>query len=231
MDVGDMYTDHKIRCTLQTLLFKEFVMKFIDRTAQVFGKLTVIEQAGRNKLKKVLWRCKCECGNEAVVTSGSLVTGNTTSCGCIVSNFKHGGSGKGSYNTWRAMMRRCYNQKDKDYPRWGGRGVTVYAPWHDYASFAKDVGEPTGAETFDRIDTAGNYEPRNVRWATPTTQARNIRVPKTNKTGITGVLFHGGYYYAAITVKKKKYYSSVCKSIKEAALARKQLEQIHWGAS
>jgi hypothetical protein len=231
MDVGDMYTDYKIQCTLQALLFKEFVMKFIDRTGKVFGKLTVIEQAGRDKLKKVLWRCRCECGNETVVVSGSLITGNTTSCGCIVPNLKHGGTGKGSYNTWRAMMRRCYSPKDKDYPRWGGRGITVHASWHDYATFAKDVGEPQGDETFDRIDTTGNYEPHNVRWATPTTQARNIRVPKTSKTGITGVLFHGGYYYATITVKKKKYYSSVRKSVEEAALARKELERIHWSVA
>jgi hypothetical protein len=229
MDVGDMYTDHKEPCILQTLSFKGFVMKFIDRTGQVFGKLTVLEQAGRDKLKKVLWRCRCECGGESTVNAGSLVTGNTTSCGCIIPNFKHGGWNKSSYNTWRAMMRRCYNSTDKDYPRWGGKGIVVYAPWHDYATFAQDVGEPSGAETFDRINTAGNYEPNNVRWATPTTQARNIRVPKTSKTGITGVLFHGGSYYAAITLKKKKYYSKVCKSLEEAAAARKELERLHWG--
>ena len=206
-------------------------MKPIDRTGQVFGRLTVVEQAGRNKLKKVLWRCKCECGNEAVVVSGSLVTNNTTSCGCGFKEAvtKHGGSGKSSYNTWRAMMRRCYNPTDKDYPRWGGNGVTVHTPWHDYVTFAEDVGEPLGAETFDRINTTGSYEPNNVRWATPTVQARNMRVPKTSKTGITGVLFHGGYYYAAITVQKKKYYSKVCKSLEEAAAARKELEHKHWG--
>ena len=52
---------------------------------------------------------------------------------------------------------------------------------------------------------------------------------KTLITGVIGVLFHNGYYYAAITVKKKKYYSKVCKSIKEAAAARKELERLHWG--
>jgi hypothetical protein len=119
MDVGDMYTDLTTSCTLQALLFKELAMKFVDRTGQVFGKLTVLEAAGRNKLKKVLWRCKCECGGEATVVSGSLVTGNTAPCGCIIPNFKHGGWNKSSYNTWRAVMRRCYNPLDKDYPRWG----------------------------------------------------------------------------------------------------------------
>ena len=205
--------------------------KFIDRTGQRFGKLLVVAEAGRDALKKVRWRCMCDCGNETTVTSGGLVTGNTTSCGCYLKEkiTKHGGWKKSSYNTWRAMMRRCYNSNDKDYPRWGGRGIIVYAPWHDYAAFAKDVGEPEGTETFDRIDPNGSYVPGNVRWATPTVQARNTRLPKTNKTGSVGVLLHNNRYYAQITVKKKKFYSKVFCTIEDAAIARKELERLHWG--
>lgn len=126
-------------------------------------------------------------------------------------------------------MRRCYVETDKDYPRWGGAGVSVCDRWHDYAMFAADVGEPVGNETFDRIDTSGNYTPENCRWATPTVQARNIRVPRKSKTGITGVLFHNGYYYANITANGKKYYSKVCSNVEDAAAARKELERLHWG--
>ena len=235
MDVGDIYTDHKIMCILQALFRKGLTMgmKFIDRTGMRYGKLIVLRRHGTNALKKVTWECLCDCGNSTVVTSGSLATGNTASCGCGVKEAitKHGGWKKSSYNTWRAMMRRCYNTEDKDYPRWGGRGVLVYAPWHEYTTFARDVGEPTGAETFDRVDTTGNYEPGNVRWATPTTQARNIRTPKTSKTGFTGVLFHNNKYYAAITVKKKKFYSKCFSTLEEAAIARKELERMYWEAA
>ena len=106
--------------------------KFVDRTGQRFGKLTVLERAGTGKNKKVMWKCVCECGKNAVIVAGGLVTGNTTSCGCVAPNFKHGGHDKSSYNTWRAMMRRCYNAQDKDYPRWGGKGISVCQEWHDY---------------------------------------------------------------------------------------------------
>lgn len=205
--------------------------KFIDRVGQRFGKLVVVARTGTNVHKQVIWLCTCDCGEETTVVSGSLVTGNTISCGCIVPNFKHGGWNKSSYNTWRAMMRRCYNPVDKDYKRYGGRGITVYAPWHDYAAFAIAIGEPSGTETLDRIDTTGNYEPNNVRWASPTVQARNKRVSKTSKTGFTGVLFHSGRYYAAITVQKKKFYSKVFGTAEEAAAARKKLEMLHWGVS
>jgi len=216
-------------CILKALL-GGLMPKYIDRTGQRFGRLLVVEQAGRNNLKKVLWKCQCDCGNQTTVTAGSLVTGGTVSCGCYLKEriTKHGGWKKASYNTWRAMMRRCYNQNDKDYPRWGGCGVTVHTPWHDYATFAAEVGEPEGAETLDRADTSGNYVPGNVRWANPTVQARNIRTPKTSKTGVTGVLFHNNRYYAAITVKKKKFYSKAFCTVEDAVAARKELERTHW---
>jgi len=206
-------------------------MKFIDKTGQVFGKLTVLEQAGRDKLKKVLWRCRCECGKETVVVSGSLVTGNTTSCGCVLKAAitKHGGWNKSSYNTWRAMIRRCTKPTDKDYPRYGGKGVSVCARWLEYANFAADMGEPVGDETLDRIDTYGNYEPSNCRWAGVRTQNRNTRLRVNSTTGYIGVSVVGRKFLAKITVGKKAYYSKLCATVEEASAARKELERIHWG--
>ena len=232
MDAGDMYTDQTKTCILNPLTFiGGFDMpKFIDRAGQRFGKLLVVEQAGRNELKKVLWKCLCDCGREAIVVSGSLVTGNTTSCGCVIPNFKHGGWKKASYNSWRAMIRRCTKTADKDYPRYGGRGISVCQDWMDYTKFVSDMGEPQGDETLDRIDPNGNYVLSNCRWASPTKQARNVRHPKSNKTGQRGVLFHNNKYYANITAEGKKYYSKCFSTLEEAAQARKELERLHWGS-
>lgn len=206
-------------------------MKFVDRTGQIFSKLIVLEQAGRNSLKKVLWRCRCECGNETVVVSGSLVTGNTTSCGCGFKETvtKHGGSGKGSYNTWRAMIRRCTVQTDKDYPRYGGKGVWVCPEWLQYEKFVADMGEPTGDETLDRKDVYGNYTPENCRWAGVKTQNRNTRLRANSKTGFIGVSQVGSRFMAKVTVGKKSFYSKVFSTVEEAATARKELEHKHWG--
>ncbi len=206
--------------------------KFIDRTGQRFNRLLVLDCVGRNLLKKVIWRCLCDCGKETTVTAGSFVTGTTTSCGCYLKEkiTKHGGSGKGSYNTWRAMMRRCYRPNDKDYPRYGGQGVIVCSEWHEYMAFAVCVGEPLGTETLDRIDPYGDYTPKNCRWATLPTQARNTRVRKTTESGVTGVLkVHNGKWMAKITAGKKAFYSKVFCTVAEAATARKELEQLHWG--
>lgn len=206
-------------------------MKIVDRIGQKFGKLLVIEQVGRNKLKKVLWKCKCECGNEVDVVAGSLVTGNTTSCGCVLKEAitKHGGCKNASYNTWRAMVRRCNNPQDKDYKRYGGVGVTVCTKWLNYINFASDMGEPNGDETLDRINVYGNYEPTNCRWAGIKVQNRNVKIRANSKTGVIGVsITHTGKYMAKVTVGKKVYYSKCFNTIEEAALARKELEEKHW---
>lgn len=204
-----------------------------DRSGEVFGRLTVVLYAGQNKLKKSMWLCKCKCGNEVTVPSGSLVTGNTTSCGCYLKSVitKHGGTGKGSYNTWRSMMRRCYNKVDKDYPKYGAQGVSVDPKWHRYENFVSDMGEPNGDETLDRINTYGNYEPSNCRWAGVQTQNRNVRVRSNSKTGVTGVSIVGNKFMAKITVDKKSFYSKLSLTLEEASAARKELERLHWGVA
>jgi len=57
--------------------------KKIDLTGRVFGRLTVLEEAGRNQRGKILWKCLCECGNTVNVRASNLKSGNTQSCGCF----------------------------------------------------------------------------------------------------------------------------------------------------
>lgn len=52
-------------------------------TGQRFGRLTVVESTGEKKGSSFLWRCRCDYGNEALVSSNSLLTGNAQSCGCL----------------------------------------------------------------------------------------------------------------------------------------------------
>jgi hypothetical protein len=205
--------------------------RLVDRTGQRFGKLVVLKRNGTDNLKKVVWLCQCDCGNELNVVAGALVTKNTSSCGCVIPNFKHGGWNKPSYNTWRAMMRRCYNIKDKDYKRYGALGVIVCSEWHEYTKFAADMGEPSGDETLDRINPYGNYEINNCRWAGVKTQNRNVRVRASSRTKYVGVLMTGKKFMAKITIGKKAFYSKVMNSVEEAAAARKELERVYWANS
>lgn len=50
---------------------------------QRFGRLTVISEHGSNARGYAEWLCKCDCGNECVVTSINLTSKHTQSCGCL----------------------------------------------------------------------------------------------------------------------------------------------------
>jgi hypothetical protein len=205
--------------------------KFIDRKGLRYGRLQVLSDAGADASKKRLWKCLCECGTEVTVPAGSLVTGNTRSCGCYHREVitKHGGWQKSSYNTWRAMLRRCTIPEDKDFPRYGARGIAVCAEWKDYARFVADMGEPEEGQTLDRIDGAKGYYKENCRWASGHVQAVNTK-RRESKTGHRGVVYlqKDQRWLANITVHGKRYYSRVCTSLEAAVHARQALEQQYW---
>lgn len=56
---------------------------FIDETNNTYGLLTVLNYAGKNSQGKALWKCKCQCGNECIISGVELRHRNRTSCGCL----------------------------------------------------------------------------------------------------------------------------------------------------
>lgn len=80
------------------------------------------------------------------------------------------------YMAWTQMRARCFTKSRPDYDRYGGRGITVCERWNDYKNFLLDMGRaPSSRHSLDRVDTNGNYQPSNCRWATHKQQANNRR--------------------------------------------------------
>jgi len=50
------------------------------------------------------------------------------------------------------MLKRCRNPKNKNYPNYGGRGISVCARWSEYVNFLADMGERPEGKTLDRIN-------------------------------------------------------------------------------
>ena len=57
--------------------------KIKDLTGQRFGKLVAIKPLDEKQNNKLVWLCKCDCGNETNVIGTKLTSGNTKSCGCL----------------------------------------------------------------------------------------------------------------------------------------------------
>lgn len=147
----------------------------LDLIGKRFGRLIVVAPAGQSRRHaNYRWTCRCDCGQTAVVPGGRLTSGNTRSCGCT--QVRHGRATTPEYRTWIGMRNRCTNPKDRNYPRYGGRGIGVCAEWAaSFAAFFAHVGpRPSASHTLDRFPNRnGGYEPGNVRWATKVEQAAN----------------------------------------------------------
>lgn len=95
-------------------------------------------------------------------------------CAARVSrNKKHGLSDTIEHRAWARIRRRCNSPSYHNYPRYGGRGITVCERWDSFDNFLADMGSRPEGMTLDRIDNDGNYEPANCRWTTMKVQASN----------------------------------------------------------
>lgn len=169
----------------------------IDMTGLRYGSLEVLERVDDKSLvpenmrnRGVLWRCKCDCGNEVILTGASIRSrGNSACCEeCKNALAAYGLSHSKIYIAYRNMKRRCTDPNDPTYNDYGGRGIKICEEWKDkrnsrgqnegflrFYNWAVKNGGEYGELTLDREDNEEGYSPNNCRFVTMKTQCNNTR--------------------------------------------------------
>lgn len=211
-----------------------------DMIGKKFNKLIVIEEAGKNKYGRILYKCKCDCGNEKIVPGVNLRNGTVKSCGCLVRDVAKERRGK-----------PCANGKDLTGQRFGklvvlgissrrgnsdgiGRGlrfkcrcdcgniceVSSRQLIHGGAISCGCALKESFAETI-------NQHKKDVCVDGTNLDILNTRNTKANTSGRKGVRRNGNSWLASIKFQGKAYYKT-CKTFEEAVEARERMEKEYW---
>lgn len=143
---------------------------------------------------------------------------------------RHGMCGTRIYDIWRDMRHRCNCPGMKNYPYYGGRGIVVCEEWDNsfeaFYAWAMANGYSDDL-TIDRIDTNGNYEPSNCRWATKAIQIANRR--STGECEYIGVFKHsnGSHYVTEVRKDGEIIFSYSSRSKNDCATKRNEFISSH----
>lgn len=139
--------------------------------------------------KNSTWFCvtECRCGVVAVAQAMKMAAGLANSCGCLAVDVTVARDSMKSYRAlyrkWDGMRQRCYNPRTREYPNYGGRGITVCDEWRERGQFVafRDWALANGWKNgldIDRIDNSKGYSPGNCRFISRKANLNNRRITK-----------------------------------------------------
>lgn len=181
-----------------------------------YNSLTVIEEAPSKPrtypngkvYSRRFWKCKCDCGREAVVAQDHLIGGHTSSCGYCTKKKRdkipqYIRANLISIAT--GVISRCRDPYSSQFYNYGGRGIECRlgkTPVEVATKLLDVYGYVEGLE-LDRIDNNGHYELGNLRWVTPSENHSN--------TVLNNVLTKDEVSLRAMT---KATFTAVCRNSK-----------------
>lgn len=89
----------------------------LELNGQRFGRLVVVERTTDRILssgvKRIQYRCVCDCGGEALVTKNNLMNKSTVSCGCRhrEAAIENGRANRRSHVSYSRAHRRVYETR------------------------------------------------------------------------------------------------------------------------
>jgi AP2 domain. len=234
-------------------------MKKKDLLGQRFGRLTVIDCAPSVKTSggnsRTMWLCRCDCGNEKVVATGDLLSGDTTSCGCYNLEKAHYSKHRitcqydlsGEYGIGYTSSGDEFWFDKEDYDLIKGYSWFKH---HKYFVAKVPMGENKtiylhrlvmglGFEEYDyhteidHIITENKFDNRksNLRIVNKSQNNTNKIVQKNNKSGYPGIVWNSRdeVWEVYINIECKKTYLGRFKNKDDAIAKRKWAENKYYG--
>lgn len=231
-----------------------------DLTGQVFGRLTVIKQVEDKQYSSgkcvPAWLCQCSCDarTQVIVSSGELTRKNngTRSCGCLKKELSTKRLYKYSkkYNDYEVQEDYVimYTQKGEPFfvdleDFWRVKEFCWHKTMQGYIcthinrkavllhNFIMNCSPDMVTDHIGNNDTLNDCRKANLRIASRSQNGYNRKPYKSNKTGVTGVLYlkNKNKYIAYITVNKKRINLGTFDDFTIAVKARKEAEEKYYG--
>lgn len=219
-----------------------------------FNKLTVVSRdlEKSNCGNGVYWLCKCDCGNESLVSvsGGSLRKNGTKSCGCLIEehNKKFIENGK-KYNTYDLTGEygigyteegekfyfdlEDYDKINKQYWSINSEGYVI-AYTGECRKMHRLITNANEKDVVDHINTNRNDNRKiNLRKVTSQQNGMNHQIANNNTSGVTGVKLNKKSpvpkWVAEITYKGERIYLGYYSDFSEAVKVRKEAEIKYFG--
>ena len=197
--------------------------KTVDLTGRRFGKLVCLAPTQeRGPDGGVVWRCRCDCGNECLAISTQLTKGYKKSCGCLgrppLKDYLH--------RRFGALEVVAYDGKRGGMHYWRCRcdcgGETVVSQSN------LQSGHTTSCGCVQREMYRSNL--KLVEGTSVAMLENRLKAPiKSNTSGCSGVYFHrkSGKWNAQITFKSRTYFLGSYRTFEDAVKARKRGEEMY----
>lgn len=142
------------------------------QVGEKYGRLTVEEYLYTDDHPRRYFRCRCECGGEAVTHTNSLRTGNTRSCGCLGKEVQAAKRVPGNHSEVTAIILGYVRHAKRRGHKWELSRDDVVALISSNCHYCgsppanvkvhKNTIRPLIYSGIDRVDNASGYTPCNV---------------------------------------------------------------------
>lgn len=143
---------------------------------EIHGIYTIVDVLDeKNKSGYWVYKCVCnECGRVRFSKYAHVAAPSQIATKCrhrrsiekdVVSYYSW--NNKRLEKIYKGMLDRCYNDKDKSYKWYGGKGIKVYQAWIDNPGLFEEWAINNGYSnklTIDRINEDKDYCPENCQW-------------------------------------------------------------------